>query len=110
MDSQIFKAIYPKEELFDLLDKICEKTDNYYLIDNACYKKMLFHKYEMDFLVTIIEYYHDSKRFYVEREFSYNSFVNIIRQVCKHNEIAYSNKINYNDSQYSIKYYIYHNS
>jgi hypothetical protein len=110
MKSQIFKTALPINILFDILDKICVKTDDYYFVNHESYKKLLFHKYEGEFLGTIKDYYHESKQFYIERDFSYNSFVNIIRQICKHNKIAYTSTIKYNESQYFINYFIYHNS
>jgi len=110
MKSQIFRKILPINILFTLLDKICVKNDDYYLINHECYKKMLFHKYQEEFLETVKDYYHESKHFYIDRNFTYNSFVNIIRQICKFNKIAYTNTIKYNESQYFINYYIYHNS
>jgi hypothetical protein len=110
MKSQIFKFHLPINILFHLLDKICEKNEDFYFVDHACYKKMLFHKYHEEFLDIISEFYHESKQFYVKREFTYNSFINIIRQICKHNKIAYTSNIKYNESNYFINYYIYHNS
>jgi len=40
MLSQIFKYEIPDDFLFDFLEKICEKTDSYYLVYIACYKKI----------------------------------------------------------------------
>ena len=42
MTNQIFKKNVPNELLFTLLDKICFKTDEYYLIDNNAYRKLFF--------------------------------------------------------------------
>lgn len=109
MKSQIFKLPVKIDLLFDLLDKICIKTDDYYLMNNEGYKKMLYHNYHVEFLETLKPLYHASKLFYIERDMSYNSFINIIRQICKINKIAYSSNIKYNDSVYKINYYIYHN-
>ena len=60
------------EILFDWFDKFCVKNDKYYLIDHNIYKKIMFHKYETEFLEEILPYYHLSKTFYVTRKFSYN--------------------------------------
>ena len=109
MLKQIFKENVPIEYLFAWLDKFCVKNEKFYLIDLSAYKKILFHKYENDFLEKIQPYYHLSKTFYVTRKFSYNSFVNIVRQICKSNNIMFSNQIKYNESKYNIVYYIYHN-
>jgi hypothetical protein len=62
------------------------------------------------FLEKVIEYYHSSKKFYVEREFKYNSFTNIIRQICKANNITFTSQIKYNESKYNIDYFVYYTS
>lgn len=109
MKSQIFKAPVKIELLFDLLDKVCIKTKDYYFMNNEGYRKMIYHNYHVEFLDALKPSYHASKLFYIERDLTYNSFVNIIRQICKVNKIAYSSNIKYNDSVYKINYYIYHN-
>jgi hypothetical protein len=107
MLKQIFKKSVPSELLFNLLEKICLKTDTYYFIDLNSYKKMIFHEYHNDFLKELLNYYHASKSYYIEREFTYNSFINIIRQICKSNQIKFNSKIKYSSSKYNIDYLIY---
>jgi len=104
---QIFRRTVPIKILFDLLEQICLKTDKYYFIDINAYKKMLFHKLHDDFLKQIIEYYHASKQFYIQRKLTYNSFTNIVRQICKSNGITFTSQIKYNESQYNIDYFVY---
>jgi len=107
MSKQIFKTGIPPEILFDLLEQICVKTDLYYIVDHSAYKKMKFHNLHEPFLTSIIDYYHYSKKFYVEREFTYNSFTNIIRQICRVNNITFTSDIKYNGSKYHIDYFVY---
>lgn len=107
MLKQIFKENVPIYIIFELLEKVCLKTDRYYLIDNNAFKKLLYNNYQTEFLTVINDYYQDSKRFYVTRKFNYNSFVNIIRQICKSNDIMFTSKIKYNESKYNIDYFIY---
>jgi hypothetical protein len=107
MLKQIFKENVPIDIIFELLEKVCLKTDRYYLIDNNAFKKLLYNNYQTDFLSAIKDYYQDSKRFYVTRKFNYNSFVNIVRQICKSNDIMFTSKIKYNESKYNIDYFIY---
>ena len=107
MLKQIFRENVPSDILFDLLDEVCLKTDKYYLVDKNAYRKVTFHEYHKSFLETLLPYYQESKRFYVERDFSYNSFVNIIRQICKSGDIMFTSKIKYNESKYNIDYFIY---
>jgi hypothetical protein len=104
---QIFKSSVPNEYLFNLLDKICFKTEQYYYIDVNAYNKMRFYKYHEEFFEQVKPYYHLSKRFYVERTLTYNYFINVVRQICKNNSIYYTSKMNYNESKYNIDYYIY---
>lgn len=108
MSTQLFKKSVPKDLLFDLLEKICIKSDKYYLIDLNAYKKMMFHNYYEEFRNTIKPYYNLSKQFYVERKIVYNSFTNIVRQICKNNNIMYTSQIKYNESQYNIDFLIYY--
>jgi hypothetical protein len=107
MLKQIFKKQVPIHLLIDVLEKICLKTDKYYLIDINAYKKVLFNGLHIEFCESLKEYYHLSKLFYVERKFTYNSFTNIVRQLCKSNNILFSSQIKYNESKYNIDYFIY---
>lgn len=106
MSKQIFKSTVPKELLFALLDKICEKKDSAYILDVNSYKRMKFYEYHKAFLEELIEHYHWSKRFYIEREFTYQSFMTIIRQLCRLHSVEIESNIRYGDSTYAIEYMI----
>ena len=110
MSSKIFKEKVPIDIIFKFLDKICLKTERYYQIDNNAYRKMLANNIQEEFLETMKNYYNNAKQHYVTRELTYNSFTNIIRQICKSNNIAYQSKISYNKSKYGIIYFIYYNN
>lgn len=110
MPSKIFKENVPDEELFIFLDKIALKTENYYQIDINSYKKMIYNKYNEKFIEILYEYYNSTKYSYLDRELTYNSFTNIIRQICKSKNIPYQSKIHYNKSKYGIIYLIYYNN
>lgn len=110
MSSKIFKEKVPIDIIFKFLDKICLKTERYYQIDNNAYRKMLANNIQEEFLETMKYYYNNAKQHYVTRELTYNSFTNIIRQICKSNNIAYQSKISYNKSKYGIIYFIYYNN
>lgn len=105
--SQLFKNPIPIDILFILLDKVCIKTDKYYIVEQNAFKKIVFHNYQNEFCSSILPYYHQSKKNYVERPFTFNSFINIIRQICKFNNIAFSYNVKYSDKKYNIIYYIY---
>jgi hypothetical protein len=107
MPTEIFQKPVPLETLFELLNKICPSSnEHYFLIDKTVHKKMLFHQYHSAFIATILPCYHKSKQFYVSRELTYNSFVNIVRQICNAHghEIVADKK--YNNSEYTIRYFV----
>ena len=105
---QIFKSEIPNNILFDLLEQICLKTEKYYFIDLNAYKKLLFMELKQPFIDGLTEYYFLSKRFYLEREFTYSSFTNIVRQICKNKNIKIDSEIKYSHSKYYINFFIHH--
>jgi len=107
MSNQIFKNAYPNELLIELLNDICVKTNDYYMIDNNSYKKGIFTNKLSEYLEKCKPYYHVSKQKYLERKLTYNNFVTVIRQICNFNKIAYTSKIKYDKSDYNIIYNIY---
>jgi hypothetical protein len=107
MSSQIFKNKIPDEFLFVLLDKICLKTDNFYTFNSDAFKKGIYNDTIQQFIIDCTPYYYLSKRKYLERKLTYNSFVTILRQICKYNKITYTSEIKYNKSVYDIVYFIY---
>lgn len=102
----LFNKQVPLSMMIQLLEKICIKTETSYIIDLNAYKKMLFFKWYEPFKESMKEYYHESKQYYLSREFTYKSFTNIIRQICKSNEHAFYTKIEYNHSVYTILFFI----
>ena len=107
MNSQIFKNQIPADILFDLLHKICIDNDKFYNLNKTAYKKGEYLQILTNFYQQILPYYYNSKQFYVTRKHTYGSFITIIRQICKINNINYTSKIFYNKSSYDIVYYIY---
>jgi len=108
MPNQIFKKQVPNDILYNLFEKIALKTEDYYIIDNNAYKKLLYFKLLEEFVESIIGFYHISKQYYVTRKFTYKSFSNIIRQICKYNNIQYTTEMKYNESMYNIIFKIYY--
>lgn len=107
MSLQIFKKNYPKESFITFIDKFAYKNNNYYLINKSYYKRAIFLDIINDFIDDIKEYYHISKRKYVDNVNNYSKFMTIIRQICKINNINFVSKIIYTKSTYDIIYYIY---
>jgi hypothetical protein len=108
MSKQIFKKDVPRSLLFILLEQISLKTDKYYVIDINAFRKFLFHELDKPFIQTMLTYYHLSKQFYVTRKMTYNSFINVVRHICKNTNIMYTSQIRYNESEYNINYHIYY--
>ena len=105
---QIFKREIPNNILFDILEQICLKTEKYYFIDVNAYKKLLFMELQLPFINALNEYYHLSKKFYLEREFTYTSFTNIVRQICKHGNLKLESEIKYSHSKYYINFFVHY--
>lgn len=105
--SQIFKNILPYTLLFDLLDKICVKENEFYHLTKSSFNSACFHNYIGDFCSKIKVYYHISKQHYVERKMNYKNFITVVRQICNLHNINYHSKIIYDKSTYSFEYYIH---
>jgi hypothetical protein len=107
MSSQLFKKNVPKELIINILEQICFKNDKFYLIDSNAYKKFLFYNLHTQLCEQLKEYYHSGKMFYIERKMTYNSFTNIVRQICKNSNIMFTSQLKYNESKYNIDYFVY---
>jgi len=106
MPNQIFKSAIPNADLFQLLHNICSKTEKYYVVNNPAYKRGIFNGEIVKFMDLCKPFYHNSKRHYLERKLNYKSFVTVLRQICKCNNIPYTSKIMYDKSSYDIVYYV----
>ena len=107
MSTQIFKNQIPTNVLFDLLDKICIKSDKFYLFNVDSFKKGMFNDSIPEFLSFCRPYYHISKRKYLDKKHTCSSFITILRQICNYNKITYTSKIKYDKNTYDIMYFIY---
>jgi len=108
MSSQIFKQNISNSLLFQLLDDIAVKNvkDNFYFVDHNVYKKGVFTKKIEEFYKICRPFYHISKRKYLDKKLTYNSFITVIRQICNSNKLTYTSQIKYNKSIYDIVYSI----
>jgi hypothetical protein len=107
MSIQIFKSVVPNEDLYFFLDEICMKNEKYYILNKNSYKKGNFTNSTMAFFEKIRSHYHLSKRKYLDKKLTYNSFTTVIRQICNYNKITFTSQIKYDKSEYDIVYYIY---
>ena len=106
MTSQIFKTQIPNQLLINLLEEIAVKSDKCYVVNNNVYKKGIFNESIPKFIAECRQYYFLSKRKYLDRKLTYNSFITILRQICNVNKITYTSKIKYDKSVYDIEYHI----
>jgi hypothetical protein len=107
MSTQIFKQIIPNEIVYKLLDEICLKNEKYYILNKDSFKKGMFKELIQSFIELCFPYYHISKRKYLNRKITYNTFTTILRQICNFNQIIYTSQIKYDKSAYDIVYNIY---
>jgi hypothetical protein len=108
MSTQIFKNKVPSELLFNLLNSICLKNEKHYTFNIDSFKRGVFKESIQKFIQDCTPYYHISKRKYLEKKLTYNSFTTILRQICNFNKITYTSQIKYDKSTYDIVYYIYY--
>lgn len=107
-NTQIFKNQVPNIVLFQLLDKICLKNEKHYTFNNDSFKKGIYNEEIQSFVTFCNPYYFMSKRKYLEKKLTFNSFTTILRQILNFNKITYTSKIKYCKSSYIIEYYIYY--
>lgn len=105
--SQVFKIEPVYEFLQQILDRFCTKENNYYVIDYITFKKIVFHKYQETWLEGLLDHYYKSKQFYITRKFTFQSFITIIRQLCKFFDIKYDYLYDKNQSYHHLKYRLY---
>ena len=108
MSTQIFKKNIPNEVFFSLMDSICMKNEKHYVLNVESFKRGLFKNVIQNFIEECRPYYHLSKRKYLDRKLTYNSFTTIVRQICNFNKLTYTSQIKYDKSIYNIIYYIYY--
>jgi hypothetical protein len=107
MSTQIFKNNVPSEKIVHLLDSLCIKNNKHYIFDLNSFKKGIFTQEINIFLEECKPYYHISKKKYLEKKITYNSFTTVLRQICNFNKIIFTSQIKYDKSNYEIIYYIF---
>lgn len=102
----LFVEQVPNAWLYAFLDNLCTKTETHYCLNHLAYQKMMYLNQQEEFLEKIKPYYLDTKKFYCERKMTFHSFVNMIRQICKNNDIEFFSKLAFDHSQHQTLYYI----
>ena len=104
--SRIFFQPVEFNILYDLLEQICQKTEKHYIFNELAFRRMKFLKLHVPFLNTIVTRYQSSKQFYITRKQTFQTFFTIIKQLCHHNRIPITSKVQYFESTYLINYFI----
>lgn len=110
MSTQIFKHNVPNDFFFGFLQKVCHNREvnniNSIIFTKISFNKLKYHNLLEPFCEHLKNYYHISKYKYITNVNTYNKLITIIRQICKANNIIYTNNCEYNKSKYEPIYYI----
>ena len=106
MNSQLFKEIVPYQILLQFLNENCHIEDGFHVFSKVNFRKANFHNRVKPLCESIVNYYHVSKRYYVNRTMDYCRFTTILRQLCRLHNLPYTSRMIYNKSTYDILYYI----
>jgi len=104
----IFKELVPWEYMRILLSEICPSLslNQLFVIDLNVYKKMIFLEKHYAFLETLKKHYRLEKHFYITREFTYNSFMTILRQICKSHQQPFHTELKFGRAFHNMVYYV----
>ena len=106
MSSQLFRKTVPADILIDFLKTNGIRDGLFYVISKIAFRMACYHDRIRPFCESLTDYYHLSKRYYVQRQLDYSKFTTILRQLCKVHHLPYTSRIVYNKSSYDILYYI----
>ena len=104
--NQVFQSEPPFNILTDLLERFTYKEGDRFIVDYVMYKRILFFNYQDEWLDQLRGYYYENKSFYVTRKFTYVSFINIIRQLCKYLYVDYTYNQDRSQSYKHLKYHL----
>ena len=104
--NQIFRKEPPFDLLMTVLNKYCDRDGEKYIVDYVTFKRIVFHDYHYKWLFDLRSCYHNSKAFYVTRPFTFTSFINVIRQLCKVFNVKYKYSYDRNQNYHHLKYTI----
>ena len=107
MHSQIFCSPPPKETLIDFIKANTTRYNKYNIFSDIKFKQAKWNEKIENFINIMKKYYYESKRKkYVEKDLTYKSFANILRQLCRFYDIIFFSKIKYIKSKHITEYYI----
>lgn len=110
---QVLKREFPSGEIYKFVSDCGSHIldGKYYVFDVNNYKRSLYDNRMNDFFVQLKEYYYTTKyTLYIESRKShmtYQSFMTILRQVCRSARVEIVKKIAYEKSKYQPHYNIF---
>jgi len=104
MSSQLFKSNINIIDFLNFLTPICEVNESEYVFNNESFKKANLFNLIEPFIDICRNHYHKSKQTYLNRRMTYNSLINVLRQIAKSHKIKYKTNIKYSKSNYNIEY------
>jgi hypothetical protein len=112
----VFVQKIPLKLLVDLLEKICSRLEGrgmengvrlFYYVSEYEYRKMVFEGWDVEFRESLRKYYYDFFSRYWQRDFTYNAFKTILRQICKIHGIRYEKETVVLNGETVVRYLIY---
>ena len=105
--SQHFRRSVPADLLKTLLEAIAIKYGDDYVLNMGAFTKGQIYGHNATFINSLRPYYYPSKeKQYLDRELTYNTFITVVRQLCKYHRVRYRYAIIYEQSNYAIHHYI----
>jgi hypothetical protein len=90
--------------IVELLKKNCVRINNYYVFDTISFRKGEYNESIKTFVEHCRLYYKPKYHYYLDRKLTAKSFLTILRQICNHNNIVFTNEIKYSNSTYETIY------
>jgi len=81
--------------------------NNYVIVNETIFNKAQYNNLIKPFFENLLPHYHKSKQFYLLREINFASFITVLRQICKSNDVHFTSKLKYSKSSHYIEYYFY---
>ena len=79
-----------------------KQLDKFLIFNDIIFKKKI--DIINNFYTYLLDYYFESKKFYLTRDKTFKNFCTILRQLCKYLNIPFTSKLQYNKTKYSIYY------
>ena len=101
--NQIFSRKLDIKRIYNYLKNIGNKQlDKFLIFNDIIFKKKI--DIINNFYTYLLDYYFESKKFYLTRDKTFKNFCTILRQLCKYLNIPFTSKLQYNKTKYSIYY------